>query len=52
MITSLSGHSDNVHSVAFSSDGRVIASGSYRTGNTVCFWEPITKELIKTITSE
>ena len=44
----LSGHSDYVFSVAFSPDGKVLASGSY--DNTIKLWEVKTGRLINTLT--
>jgi WD40 repeat protein len=43
----LSGHRKLVDSVAFSPDGRILASGSF--DNTVKIWEPSTGKLIRTL---
>ena len=42
-----SGHSSGVRSVAFSSDGNTIASGSW--DNSIKLWNPQTGDLIRTL---
>ena len=43
------GHTDNIHALMFSPDGKVIVSGSYRIGNTVCFWDVNAAKLMKAV---
>jgi WD40 repeat protein len=44
----LTGHSDDVKSVAFSPDGKILASGS--RDNTIKLWDVATRRLIATLT--
>ena len=46
------GHTDNIHALTFSPDGKVIVSGSYRFGNTVCFWDVNAAKLIRAVNDE
>jgi WD40 repeat protein len=46
----LEGHSDSVWSIAFSQDGRLLASGS--SDKTIKLWEPATGDLEHSIETE
>ncbi|KAK0747323.1 WD40-repeat-containing domain protein [Apiosordaria backusii] len=46
-LQTLEGHSDSVYSVAFSADGRQLASGSY--DNTVKIWDPASGQCLQTL---
>ncbi|MCV3214580.1 hypothetical protein OGM63_13835, partial [Plectonema radiosum NIES-515] len=48
VIRTLTGHSSSVTSVAFSSDGKTVASGSY--DNTIKIWDISTGKVIRTLT--
>jgi len=48
LLRTFAGHSSEVNSVAFSSDGQTLASGSHDT--TIKLWNPFTGELIRTLT--
>jgi parallel beta-helix repeat protein len=47
-VTTLTGHTDPVRSVAFSPDGRLLASGSY--DNTIKLWEVASGREVRTLT--
>lgn len=50
LIRTLTGHSSVVNSIAFSVDGRILASGSYSDDYTIKLWEVATGREIRTLT--
>ena len=48
MLRTLTGHKSTVYSVAYSPDGRTLASGSY--DNTIKLWDVATGQLLCTLT--
>jgi len=51
-VVTLTGHSDMIFSVAFSPDGKLLASGGSYSDTTIKLWDISTRQVVRTITGQ